>query len=67
MTTTAFPRTRRTRKAARPRKFRRALATTTFVLLASAGAFWTLSSTLDSMTWRDCQAGVQRACDAMQK
>lgn len=66
MTSTAFPRTR-ARKAPRTNRFRKAAITTTFVLVASIGAFWAVSSTLDQMTWNDCQAGIKKACYAIQK
>jgi hypothetical protein len=29
--------------------------------------FWAISSTLTDMTWRDCQAGIQRACEEVQR
>lgn len=66
MTSTAFPRTR-ARKAPRTNRFRKAAVTTVFAILATTGAFWAVSSTLDQMTWNDCQAGVKQACDAIQR
>lgn len=35
-----------------------------FLLLG--GAFWySMTTTLDEMTQRDCNAGIQKACDAI--
>lgn len=42
------------------------VAKTTLMLTAlSLAAFWCLTSTLDDMTLRDCQAGVKAACEAL--
>ncbi len=60
----AFPRTRRAPKS---NPTARALAITIFTTVMAGAAFWTVNSTLDQMTWNDCQAGIQRACDAIQK
>jgi len=64
MTSSSFPRTRRSRRQ-RPKH-------SLFVLVGggiSVGiiSFWALSSTLTDMTRNDCQAGVQRACEELQK
>lgn len=37
------------------------------LLAGSAVAFWALTSTLDGMTRRDCQAGVPAACAALNR
>jgi hypothetical protein len=45
----------------------RATATATTLCLAlAAGFFYCLTTTLDDMTRRDCQAGVQAACAQLQ-
>lgn len=66
MATTAFPLTRRPRRAKRNPIARIALFTTLGVLV-TGGAFWAVSSTLTETTWQDCQAGVARACEELQK
>ena len=40
---------------------------TFFVLLLGSTAYYSLTTTLDDMTQRDCAAGVQKACEALQK
>ena len=66
MTSASFPRTRRSRR-------QRANAISNFFLVLGGGisvgiiSFWALSSTLTDMTQNDCQAGVQRACEELQK
>ena len=67
MTSTSFPRTRRSRRQ-RPKYSLSDL----FVLVGggiSVGiiSFWALSSTLTDMTRNDCQAGVERACEELRK
>jgi hypothetical protein len=39
----------------------------TLCLGLTAGFWYSLTSTLTDMTIRDCQAGVQRACDQLKK
>lgn len=36
-------------------------------LALSAGFWYSITSTLDDLTRRDCRAGVQRACDQLAK
>jgi len=41
------------------------IITAVFCLLLG-GAFWySMTTTLDEMTQRDCNAGIQKACDAL--
>ena len=67
MTSTSSPRTRRARRQ-RPE-----FSLSDIFVLVGGGisvgiiSFWALSSTLTDMTWNDCQAGVQRACEELQK
>jgi hypothetical protein len=42
------------------------LASTGLCLALSAGFWFALTSTLDDLTIRDCNAGVQRACDQLE-
>jgi len=37
-----------------------------FCVLLGGGFWYSLTTTLDDMTKRDCKAGVQRACDSLQ-
>jgi len=42
-----------------------AIISIAFALLLG-GAFWySMTSTLDQLTARDCQAGIQKACDSL--
>jgi hypothetical protein len=36
-----------------------------FAALLSGAAWYSLTSTLDDMTQRDCNAGIQKACEAL--
>jgi len=36
-----------------------------FAALLSGAAWYGLTSTLDDMTQRDCNAGIQKACEAL--
>tara|TARA_Y100000385_G_C13066488_1_gene626940 strand:- start:437 stop:739 length:303 start_codon:yes stop_codon:yes gene_type:complete len=36
-----------------------------FAALLSGAAWYCMTSTLDQMTQRDCNAGIQKACDAL--
>lgn len=46
----------------------RSFLTSTALCLGLTAAFWfSLTSTLDNMTRRDCQAGVRAACAALQQ
>jgi hypothetical protein len=71
MASTSFPRTRRCSKGRRPQ--RSANFISNFLLVLGGGisvgiiGFWAISSTLTDMTWRDCQAGIQRACEEVQR
>lgn len=38
-----------------------------FCLLISGAAWYSLTTTLDDMTRRDCLAGVQKACTALEQ
>jgi len=37
-----------------------------FCVLLGGGFWYSLTTTLDDMTKRDCKAGIQRACDSLQ-
>jgi hypothetical protein len=64
----SFPRTRRARRTSAPvSPLSQAVAVIVFGLGLGGVAFWALTSTLDDMTRRDCQAGVVRACEEVQK
>ena len=71
MASTSFPRTRRCSKGRHPQ--RSANLISNFFLVLGGGfavgtiSFWALSSTLTDMTWRDCQAGIQRACEEVRR
>ena len=41
--------------------------TTVFILLFGGAAWLSLTSTLDQMTQRDCDLGVQAACEQLNK
>jgi hypothetical protein len=56
----------RTRTSTRTRRPNRAAAAL-LAAAASAAAFWALTSTLDDMTARDCRAGVERACQSLNR
>lgn len=43
------------------------LASFTLCLALGLGFWYALTSTLTDMTQRDCKAGVQRACDQLQR
>jgi len=46
----------------------RPFITSTILCLGLTAGFWySLTSTLTDMTIKDCRAGVQRACDQLQK
>ena len=36
-----------------------------FAALLSGAAWYSMTSTLDDMTQRDCNAGIQKACEAL--
>lgn len=36
-----------------------------FAILLSGAAWYSITSTLDQMTQRDCAAGIQKACEAI--
>tara|TARA_R110001592_G_scaffold93338_2_gene271082 strand:- start:731 stop:1000 length:270 start_codon:yes stop_codon:yes gene_type:complete len=36
-----------------------------FAALLSGAAFYCMTSTLDDLTQRDCNAGIQKACEAL--
>jgi hypothetical protein len=42
------------------------ILSTGFAFLFGAAAWHSLTTTLDQMTARDCQAGVVKACEALQ-
>lgn len=42
------------------------LLSSCFVVVFGAAAWHSLTTTLDQMTARDCQAGVVKACEALQ-
>jgi hypothetical protein len=44
-----------------------AIIWTVFALLLGGAAFYSITTTLDDMTRRDCAAGIQKACRALQK
>lgn len=45
---------------------RRNIVITSIFCVLLGGAFWfSLNSTLDQMTKRDCEAGIQKACNAL--
>lgn len=43
------------------------LASATLCLALGLGFWYALTSTLTEMTQRDCEAGVQRACDQLKR
>jgi hypothetical protein len=42
-----------------------AIVWTVFALLLSSAFYYSLTTTLDDLTRRDCAAGVQKACEAI--
>tara|TARA_Y100001963_G_scaffold93199_1_gene128310 strand:+ start:793 stop:978 length:186 start_codon:yes stop_codon:yes gene_type:complete len=44
-----------------------ALLSISFFALIGGGFFYCLTTTLDDMTRRDCEYGVQAACEALKK
>jgi hypothetical protein len=47
--------------------FLRTVACCTMTVGLSGAALWCLTTTLDDMTRKDCQAGVVRACQALKQ
>lgn len=50
-----------------PTTMRPFIASTALCLTLGAGFWYALTSTLTDLTVRDCQAGVQRACDQLRQ
>nr|BAR24779.1 hypothetical protein [uncultured Mediterranean phage uvMED] len=47
------------------RSFTNFVVSSVFALLLGGAFFYSLTSTLNSMTERDCAAGIQKACNSL--